>query len=238
MTPRDIINLAFKNSGVLAQGQTLSQEHANDAFTMLNAMLAQWAVKRWLIYHLVDVTKTMTGATSYTVGPAGDFNVAARPSAIEAAFVSQNLNTPQQIDTPLEILQSREDYNRISMKGLVSFPYYLFYDNAFPLGIIYPWPAPNANLYGLTLTIKAPLTAFTSLSSDLNLPTEYQEALIYNLAGRLRPFFQLAPDNSIVALARAALSAIRNANTQIPRLQMPVGMNRGGRYNVYSDQGR
>lgn len=236
MTPRDIINFAAKNAGMLAQGQTLPQGQANDIFTMLNAMIGQWAAKRWLIYHLVNVTATATGAVSYTVGPTGAFNVAARPTGLEAAFVSQNPGTPQQIDTPLEILQSREDYNRIAMKSLVSLPYYLFYDAGYPLGTIYPWPAPNATLYSLTLTLKMPLGAFTSLSQDINLPAEYQEALIYNLAARLCPFFQKEADPSIIGLAKAALGTIRSANTQIPRLQMPVGMNRGARYNIYTDQ--
>src|ERR1700761_9193184 len=125
MTPRDIINFAAKNSGMLAQGQTLPQGQANDIFTMLNAMIGQWAVKRWLIYHLVNASATMTGAVSYTVGPGGVFNLPARPPSIEAAFVSQNLNQVNQIDTPLQIIESREDYNRIAMKQLVSFPYYL-----------------------------------------------------------------------------------------------------------------
>lgn len=236
MTPRDIINFAAKNSGMLAQGQTLPQGQANDIFIILNAMIGQWAAKRWLVYHLVNVSKTCTGAVSYTVGPSGDFNLATRPTGIEAAFVSQNLGQVNQIDTPLTVLESREDYNRIAMKQLVSFPYLVYYDNAFPLGIIYPWPAPNATLYGLTLTVKMPIGAFTSLSQDINLPAEYQEALIYNLAARLRPFFQLDPDPTIIGLAKASLGTIRAVNTQIPIKQMPFGMG-GSRYNVYSDQG-
>lgn len=236
-TPRDIINFAAKNSGMLAQGQTLPQGQANDILIMLNAMLAQWAAKRWLVYHLVNVSGICTGKTSYTVGPNGDFPLATRPTGIEAAFVSQNLGQVNQIDTPLTILDSREDYNRIAMKQLVSFPYYLYYDNAFPMGVIYPWPAPNATLYGLTLTVKMPIGAFTSLSQDINLPAEYQEALIYNLAARLRPFYQLEPDASILGLAKASLATIRAVNTQIPLKQMPSTMGLGPRYNVYADTG-
>lgn len=232
-----VVSLALKNSGVLGTGQTPGAEMTNTAFDTLNAMIGQWAAKRWLVYHLVNLTKTSTGAVSYTIGPAGDFNCAVRPTSIEAAFVSQNLNTPQQIDTPLEILQSREDYSRIAMKQLVSFPYYLYYDNSFPLGTLYPWPAPNATLYGLTVTIKMVLPAFANLSDDINLPAEYQEALIYNLAVRMRALYQMPPDPAIVALAKSGLNTIRNANAQVPRLQMPLGMARNGRYNVYSDQG-
>jgi hypothetical protein len=238
MTPRDIATLALKNAGVLGTGQTANAEMTNTAFTMLNAMMGQWAVKRWLVYHLVNLTLPCTGATSYTIGPGGDFNVATRPSRIDAAFVSQNNGLANQIDTPLTIIDAREDFNRIAMKSLVSFPYVIFYDNAFPLGVLHPWPAPNAGLYGLTITIKMPLSAFASLSQDIALPGEYQEALIYNLAARLRILYQLDLDPAIVGLAKAALGTIRTANAQIPLLQMPSRMGGGGRYNVYSDQSR
>ena len=232
-----VVSLALKNSGVLGTGQTPGAEMTNTAFDTLNAMIGQWAAKRWLVYHLVNITHTCTGAVTYTIGPSGDFNCAVRPTNIEAAFVSQNLNTPQQIDTPLEILQSREDYNRIAMKQLVSLPYYLYYDNAFPLGTLYPWPAPNATLYGLTVTIKMVLSQFAALTDDINLPAEYQEALIYNLAVRMRALYQMPADPVIVTLAKNALNTIRNANAQVPRLQMPINLSRNGRYNVYSDQG-
>lgn len=237
MLVRDFVTLALKNSGVLGTGQTPGNEMTNTAFQLANTMIGQWAAKRWLIYHLVNITHVSTGATSYTVGPTGDFVSAVRPTNIEAAFVSQNLGTPQQIDTPLEILQAREDYSRIAMKALVSFPYYLYYDNAFPLGVLHFWPSPNATLYSMTITIKMVLSQFVNLSDDINLPAEYQEALVYNLAIRIRALYQMPADPVVVVLAKSALNTIRNANAQVPRLQMPVGMSRGGRYNVYSDQG-
>lgn len=238
MTPLDIITLSLRNAGILSTGQTANPEMTNSGFTVLNAMLGQWAAKRWLVYHLVNLSITSTGATSYTVGPGGVFNIAQRPTEIDAAFVSQNLGQTNQIDTPLTMVEAREDYNRIAMKGLISFPYILYYDNAYPMGIVYPWPAPNANQYGLTITVKMALPNFATLQQDINLPAEYQEALIYNLAVRLRIFYQLELEGSIVGLAKAALGTIRAANTQIPLLQMPSRMATGGRYNVYSNQSR
>lgn len=238
MTPRDIVTLALKKAGVLATGQTANSEMANGALMELNAMIGQWAVKRWIVYHLINITLPCTGATSYTIGPGGDFNIAVRPSKIDSAFVSQNNGLANQIDTPLTIIEAREDFNRIAMKSLVSFPYLLFYDNAFPLGVVHPWPAPNGSLYGLTVTVKMPLSAFSDLSQDINLPAEYQEALFYNLAARLRVTYQLDLDPAIIGLAKAALATVRTANVQVPLLQMPSGMRGGSRYNVYSDQGR
>ena len=233
----DIINLALKDSGVLGVGQTPAAEDTNDAFFRTNMMLAQWARKRWLIYHLVDVSKVSTGANSYTVGPGGDFNVAYRPDRLEAAFFRQLVpSQPNMIDYPLELIEARETYNNIALKTLQSFPSYIFYDSDFPLGTIHPWPVPQSTIYEIHLTLKEVLNQFTSPAQTINLPAEYMAMLHYNLCVRLRPAYQLPPDNSIVALARDSLNVVRNANTQIPRLQMPTDLVRPGIYNPYSDQ--
>lgn len=235
-TPLGIINLALKISGVLGVGQTALAEDVNDAFLTLNMMLSQWQNKRWLVWHLITVSYTSTGAESYTVGPGQQYNLAERPDRLEAAFFRQLIpSTPNQIDYPLEIISARETYNNIALKTLTSFPSYIFYDSGYPVARIYPWPLPQANLYSVHITVKAPLKNFTSLTQAINLPPEYNAALLYSLAARLRPAYQLPPEPSIIALAKDALAVIRGSNAQIPRLQLPADLNRGGIYNVYAD---
>lgn len=236
-TPRDIINLALKDAGVLGIGQTANAEDTNDTFTRLNYMIAQWARKRWLIYHLISLSKVSTGAQFYTVGPGGDFNIDQRPDRLEDAFFRQIVQSqPNQIDYPLQILESREDYNRISIKQLQSFPSYIWYNPAFPLGEVYPWPIPSPTIYSVFITVKKVLAQFTSLSQDIILPPEYMSALHYNLAVRLRPAYQMPADPSLVGLAKDALNVLRTSNAQIPRLRMPNDVIRPGIYNPYSDQ--
>lgn len=235
-TPLDIINQASKKAGILGVGQSLLAEDVNDAFADLNDMLGQWQRKRWLVYHLVDYAKTGTGALYYTVGPGGDFNINPRPDKIESAFFRQLVQSqPNQIDYPLSIIESREDYNRIALKQLQSFPEYYFYDSGFPLGKVYPWPLIQSDLYSLHITVKETLNQFTTLIEDINLPLEYMAALKFNLAIRLRQGYQLPADNILIGLAKDALNVIRNANLQIPRLVMPSDIIRPGLYNVYSD---
>lgn len=234
-TPNDIIKLALKKSGVIGVGQTPLAEDVNDAFTDINFMLGQWARKRWLVYHLLDIYAQSTGALSYTVGPGQTFDVA-RPDRLEAAFFRQNVQSqPSKIDYPLTLIQAREEYNTISLKTLSTFPQYVFYDSAFPIGNLYVWPVPTSQ-YEIHITVKDTLAAFTSLTQSISLPPEYFEALVYNLAGRLRPSYQLPPDPTITALAQASLATIKNANVQLPILKMPAGITRPGLYNVYSDQ--
>lgn len=235
-TPNDIIKLALKNAGVTGVGQTPSAEDMNDAFTILNFMIGQWNRKRWLIYHLIDASFVSTGAQSYTVGPGQNFNIP-RPDRLEAAFFRQLIpSQPNQIDYPLEIIEARETYNNIALKTLSSFPNYIFYDSAFPVGLVYPWPLPQANIYSIHISVKETISQFTNLAQTINLPPEYFAAILYNLSERLRPNYQLPIDPQIVGLARDSLAVIRGANAQIPRLTLPTDIVRPGIYNVYSDQ--
>jgi len=239
-TALDIINLAYKDAGVLGVGQSLLAEDVNDALVRLNMMIAQWRVKRWMIWHLVDKSVVSTGAQYYTVGPGGDINVSVRPDKLESAFFRMlpGASGTQAVDYPLQILFSYEDYARITLKTLVSFSQCIFYDSAWPMGKIYPWPLPQANLYEVHIILKHVLDEFTDLTSTFNFPPEYLAALHYNLVVRTRAAYRLPPDPTYEGLAKDSMQTVRSANTQIPSLVMPDNLVRPGVYNIYSDQTR
>lgn len=236
-TAYDIIIQALKKAGVLGVGQTPLAEDTNDAYHDLQDMLGQWQRERWLIWHLVDYSITSTGAQSYSIGPGQDFDVNPRPDKIESAFFRQFITSnPNFVDYPLSIISAREDYNLITLKQLTSFPQYIFYDTGFPIGQVYPWPIIQSSIYKLFISVKETLSQFTSVSEVVNLPLEYMAALKFNLALRLRQSYQLPPDPVLNGLAKSALNIIRNANAQIPRLQIDKQLIRpGGLYNIYSD---
>jgi hypothetical protein len=234
-TPRDIITLSLKTANVLGVGQNASPEDVNDAFNLLNMMMAQLQRRRYFIYQLVTVGAQGTGALSYTVGPGANFDTP-RPAKIESAFFRQNQNTPLPVDYPLEILRAREDYNRISIKNLNSFPRYCFYDAAYPVGNVFIWPLPS-NQYEIFLTVMLQLQQFQNLSDIIALPPEYSAALMWNLTLELYPFYGLPVNPMAEKKAEASLRIIEEANAQIPMLQMPVALrgNRTGTYNIYGD---
>lgn len=236
-TPRDIIQLALKSSGVLGVGQTALAEDINDGFAFLNQMIAQWAQKRWLVYALSTYSTVSTGAQTYTVGPGGVFDISPRPDRIESAYFRQLVqSTPNQVDYPLRLISARETYNRISIKMLTSFPSVFFYESAYPLGLFYPYPLAQASIYSLFISVKTVISQFTSLSQTIALPPEYEAAMHYNLAIRLAAAYQIAPREDVRALAKDALAVLRGSNTQLALLQMPNSLVRPGPYNPYSDQ--
>lgn len=233
-TARDLCIMALKDSGAVGVGQTPLQEDINDTFTKLNWMLARWARKRWLVFHLETFSVNSTGQQSYTVGPGGDFDIP-RPDRIESAFMRQITNPANQPDYPLEIIQARETYNLITLKSLVSFPSYLFYDSDFPVGRVFPWPVMQATNYALHITVKNQLQSIANLSDTVILPPEYEGTIEQNLAINIAPQYGSEPSAAIVALAKDGLNTIRGANTQIAELRVPRQLRGRGSYNIFSD---
>lgn len=228
-TPADLILQTLKRSGVIGIGQTPDAIDMNDAFDTLNGMIAQWNRKRWLVWSLDDISFVSTGAQSYTIGLGQQFNTP-RPDRIEAAY-SRLLpnNIGQTLDTPLYVIQSPEEYSRITLKQLSTWPTSIWYDTQFPVGFIRPWPVPTANMYEIHILVKNQIVPFTSITENISevVPPEYFEALSWNLAARLRPSYGMAPDPQVIALAKIALNTLRQANNQIPTLELPYGYPRG-----------
>lgn len=220
-TAGDLITFALKTAGVNGVGQTPSAEDSNDSLVLLSSMVAQWQRKRWLVWSLAETVLVSTGAASYTVTPGGNFSIA-RPDRIDSAFARLNASGPNPIDFGLGIVESREDYNAKALKSQSTFPAAVFYESAFPIGVLHFWPIPPATLYELHIFTKAALPGYANLTDPLNLPPEYLEAAIYSLTVRLALNFGMDPRPAHVAAARAALNTIRLANTQIGVLAMPA----------------
>ncbi len=223
MTPSALIMRALKKSGVNGVGQTPSPVDLADALDDLNDMFGQWQRRRWLVTDLAEVVFSSTGKHLYTVGSdvTNDI-IMTRPDRLADAFIRFNPNAATSVDSRLGIIESRQDYNEISLKGQQGTTTSVYYDPAFPIGRLYLWPTPVAN--GQTeihLFFKSQEFLTLGLNDNINLPPEYNEAMLYNLAARLRPSYQLPPDPSIVAIAKSALATIRKTNAQIPELDMP-----------------
>ncbi|CAD6548646.1 hypothetical protein LMG28727_04869 [Paraburkholderia kirstenboschensis] len=233
-TAADLITLALKDIGALGVGQAVSAEDTADALATLNMMLGQWAAERLSVYHLVDTAKQSTGAQSYTVGIGGDFNVA-RPIKINAAYARlTSSGAGSAVDYRINMIDAREDYARISLKTLSSFPEWAFYDSAFPLGNLFLYPVPNSS-YELHIVTMDTLPQFSAAGTVVSLPAPYMAAIRYNLGIYLCPSYQLEPTPSLVRLAMNAKRVIKRMNNQIPQLTMPRGLMSKSRYNIYSD---
>jgi hypothetical protein len=229
----DAIAYALRISGVLGVGQVALPQDTADALTALALMMAQWQRKRWLVYRLDEhSTAAVPGKGIYTIGPdpTADIPFPERPGSIESAFLRQlsGTTTPNSfpVDFPLHRIASREEWGRVSLKFLRSWPSSFFYDPALPNGGIYIWPVPMQKLFDLYFMVPTDIRVSLLPDTDLDkyLPAETDEALVYNLAMRLRLNYQLPPDPGLAAAARATLNTLRQTNYTPSHLGMPAGL--------------
>jgi len=233
-TAVDLITLALKDIGALGIGQAISAEDTADALATLNMMMGQWQGERLSVYHLIDTAIMSTGAQTYTVGPGGAFNIP-RPITINAAYARLNAGSATPIDYPVKMIEAREDYSRIALKALVSFPDFAFYDSGYPLGTLYMYPVPNSS-FELHIVTMDVLPQFATAGTVVLLPPEYTAAIRYNLACYLAPSYQLPISPDLKALAMNAKRIVKRMNSQIPVMSMPRGLGTKTRYNIYSDR--
>jgi hypothetical protein len=139
----------------------------------------------------------------------------------------------------MRLIQTRNDYNRIALKQLATFPGYVFYDANWPLGYLYPWPVPQPSIYELHVSVVEQLPPmFATTSIVITLPFEYYNALVMQLALRLRPKYGLNtyPGDQLPGMAKEAVQTLRKVNTRITSLVMPNDLLTGQQYNIFSDR--
>jgi len=225
-TVRDLITMSAKEAGILGVGQTLLSENINDGNTLLTRMIAQWQKRRWLVPMLIDVSAPGNGLISNPIG-VGQYYNTPRPDKIQSAYFTLN-NNQGGLDVSYELkpVWSYEDYTRIALKTLNSFPSVFFYDGAFPIGNVYIYPIPSS-AYTIHLIVKGSLGDLSDLDQTITLPDEYQEAIHYNLALRMCSFYGIQPQAATGGFAKVALNTIKNANAQVPTLELPFAYRNG-----------
>jgi hypothetical protein len=161
-TAREFIELALKEAGVTGVGQTPLAQDMNDGFTYLSRMLAQWQKRRWLIPGLTHITMPGNDLKSNKIGP-GQYYNAIRPAEIKSAWFTQsNVGNNNRVSFPLRRIWSYEDYTRLALKDLNTWPQAFFYDGAFPYGNVYIWPTPS-EAYQINLVLQLPIGFSTAI---------------------------------------------------------------------------
>ena len=255
---QQLLTNALVDAGVVGIDEAIETPMLNRAFTQLNWLLATWARKRWLVYRIQEYSFVTTGAGNYGVGAGQTVNISPRPDRLMYAFVrllagigvqnaafNSDFNADFStgtgtftfpVDIPLEIIQSHEDYARVPVKSIGTIPWRIFYDPVWPIGLLFPWPIPQATIYEIHVGFKVVIPRFLNLQQKINLPPEYENAMNWCLAKRLRVSYQMPLEQEISALARDGLNAIRLANMAIPTLSMPTQLrNRRRAYDVRGD---
>lgn len=128
------------------------------------------------------------------------------------------------LDFPLALISSYEEYAAIGLKGLRTWPSAVYYSPSFPQGELRFFPIPQGSMWELHIVIKDQLAHSLQASDPINLPQEYWDLIMWTLAVRLAPSYGQEASPTVAMMARSALQVVRNANQQIPRVQMPIAI--------------
>lgn len=215
MTARALLTRALRTVGVLAGNETPSAEDASAALGILTSMLDAWRADRLTITHLTRNAFTATsGQASFTIGPTGaDWTFGSVPTWIDAASVILVGSNPA-VEQPIEIL-TQQRWALLQLKDLSYDPAYgIYYERtSASLGTVRVLAVPDQT-QTIVLYLLAPLTATLTLDTGLDLPSGYEDALVYNVAKRAALEWSRPLDPLLAELADNSLRLIKSANVQ------------------------
>lgn len=216
-TVQDLIQEALYAAGIVPPGGNPTVTQLNRGLNNLNLMMSNfigYGIDTW-----ARSTHTITcvnGQASYSIGPSGDVNVS-RPITVINAY-RRNVTTG--IDVPMTEY-SKQEYFNIPNKTQSGIPTQFYFDQEFPKGNLYVWPVPSTTDLPLSIYIDvhSPFTV-ASLSDDPDLPDEWQEAVVRNLAVRLAMEFQKPVTPEMAALARETLDVAKGLDFEEASLKI------------------
>lgn len=227
MNAFDVVTSALRLVGVLADGETPTDDTANQGLSVFNGMLDGWNAERLAIYTTrTDDFPLVLNKQAYTLGTGGDFNIP-RPARIDSMSAILLSNPTNPIEVPM-VLWSLEEWQYVPIKNVAgNFPLGCYDDGAFPLRTLNMWPIPTQQQNSVRIYSWQALPA-QSLTAQVSFPPGYAEAFRYNLAVRLGAEFNAPASPTVVLLAVQSYARIKSLNAPPVSLRSdiaPAGYN-------------
>ena len=214
-TATEIIQHALGLISVKDPSEAIGGTEATNCLARLNTLLDSWRTESLAAYSLARVSASVSAATA-TVGPAGTFVTASRPTRLELGCFF----TAGGVDYPVQPIGA-EQYNSIPVKSVGSLgPSVVYLDEAWPTATAYFYPVP-ASAVTVTLLIQTQITEFADLTTDYDLPPGYARALAYDLALEMAPEYMVQITPGLMQRASGAKRSITRLNSRAPVLYLP-----------------
>jgi hypothetical protein len=224
-TAQNICDRAYQKIG-LSDPTTIE---STLAFNALNDMISAWGTRFLVPYNIRESFDLVVGTAEYTVGSGGNFDTV-RPMLINNAYLVDSDDRSY----PIQVIAGK-DYNRIGSKTNEGRPTKVYYYNEYSLVKLF-FNKETDVVYTVHFDFTKNFTEFATISSTVELPNEYKEALVYNLT------IKLAEDNSIdlaASVNRTAANGLMLIERLLAANKMPPKVTfdfRGGElYNIEND---
>lgn len=172
-TVRDIVTRALRKATLVGWGETPPPEDAEEAREELESMLKGWQNAKYNLWTTTSGSITLTTAGVYTLSPV-------RPLRIHSARFRQN-----SIDRPM-VKITRDEYDHLPNKAATGSPVQFYYDKQRESAQFYIWPL-MASVNGETIewTGEREIEDIANLNDIIDVPGEWWDCVVYNLAARL-----------------------------------------------------
>ncbi len=175
LTSNEIIASAFNVLGIAMEGEALTAEMYTHGRRNLNLLIKSWGAhpRLWI----------KTEGTFAMVASQAAYNLT--PRALRVLSVRRRLNN---IDTPMNELSRQEYFDQPNKTESPTIPVSFYFDPQTTTGTLYLWPAPSAQAvsqYTIRYTYIRRMDDMVSTNDDLDMPQEWLEPVIWNLAKRL-----------------------------------------------------
>lgn len=186
LTRDQLITAAVRKTGRLASGQSLTAQQLTDGQMALNGVLALMQTKGMPLWARAEYQFPLTlGIAEYSIGVGQTLNTP-YPTQIHQAF-AVNIDTDYGIE--MEIVSIYDlTLSVVGTNG--SLPTQLSYQPLVDRGTIFIWPKPDSVAVAdieVKIIYSRPFEMFTSGTETLDVPREYHQPIIYNLATVLAP---------------------------------------------------
>lgn len=255
VTANDMIQDALEALQVYAAGEQITAPDAARGLGVLNRMMDSWSNESLFCYSIVEQRgQLVANKNAYTIGtgsaPIGQFIIGVTPIGtadfpIErplrliatpgSAYCLDDSNNKYYVEVvPLD------QWNLVYSSGNTNSDIVdtIYYEPTFPFGVIHVFPTPTQPRV-LVWSSYLQLKRFENLNDALILPPGYEDAIVTNLAVRLKSYFKNAIlDPDLQQTARDAKAAVKRTNIRaVTVVYDPEIVSRGtSTYNVYTDR--
>lgn len=181
-TVRALVEDAHRKIGVVAFDEPMTADQANNGVRALNRMLKGWQNKGYSLWAKASQSVALTGAAVYTLDPV-------RPMEILSCRFKQNGVERPMLPFP------RDEYDSLPVKDSKGTPTTYYYDRQREAARLYIWPL----LFPVTAaTLEITFTREfedMGLNDQPDVPVEWYDTVVYNLAARLADDYRVDPGN-------------------------------------------
>ena len=216
-TAKTIVDDAWIESRIATADIAATSNQETIGLRFLNRIIARLSAKKINIPYSTSESFSITASSqSYTMGAAGTAS-SARARKITNCYIRDTANN----DYPVSII-SEKDWNSIPTKSDQGRPYMMFYDPVYPIGVIYFYFKPDQTYTAYIESLKD-LHASLLIGDTVNLPSEYEDALVITLAHKISRAFGGPNEASLRADVMQAWSEIQglNISQRVPMATLP-----------------